>query len=235
MFLKFSVLVLWIQLAWESTQQLEQSPRFLSIQEGENFTVYCNSSSTFTSFHWYRQSPEEGPVLLVILTKGGEMKTQKRLKARFGETRKDSSLSSTAAQPGDAGGYLCAGPQCSCATCCLHTNPASGLQSHSCFTAPAPLHAPLVMDNDNSLSPSWNHSCCLSRTLTTYPRGQDSSVTRQNSRNKAHYLNELKYGSTAPQGRQEWEEEGRKRGTNGGYQSASQRPQPGMVNTRGQK
>uniref|UniRef100_A0A2K6S392 Ig-like domain-containing protein n=1 Tax=Saimiri boliviensis boliviensis TaxID=39432 RepID=A0A2K6S392_SAIBB len=95
------------------TGQLEQSPRFLSIQEGENFTVYCNSSSTFTNLKWYRQDPGEGPVLLVMLVKGGEVKKQKRLTFQFGDARKDSSLHITAAQPGDTGLYLCAGAQCS--------------------------------------------------------------------------------------------------------------------------
>lgn len=109
----------------ESTQQLEQTPRFLSIQEGENCTVSCSSSSVFPTFQWYRQEPGEGPVLLMTLTKGGEKKEQKRLTAEFGKERKDSSLLITAAQPGDAGIYLCAGAQCSQGTCCLHPNPAA--------------------------------------------------------------------------------------------------------------
>ncbi|KAK2103941.1 T cell receptor alpha variable 27 [Saguinus oedipus] len=112
MVLKFSMF-LWIQLAWVSTQQLEQSPRFLSIQEGEDFTVYCNSSNVFTNLKWYRQDPGEGPVLLVKLVKSGEVKKQKRLTFQFGDARKDSSLHITAAQPGDTGLYLCAGAQCS--------------------------------------------------------------------------------------------------------------------------
>uniref|UniRef100_A0A8C9KF81 T cell receptor alpha variable 27 n=1 Tax=Panthera tigris altaica TaxID=74533 RepID=A0A8C9KF81_PANTA len=112
MLLKFSVLILWIQLAWQSTQQLEQSPRFLSIQEGENFTAYCNSTSTFTSFQWYRQKPGEGPVHLMTLSRRGEIK-QKSLVAQFGEARKDSSLFIIAAQAEDAAIYICAGPQCS--------------------------------------------------------------------------------------------------------------------------
>uniref|UniRef100_A0A8C8XAR7 T cell receptor alpha variable 27 n=1 Tax=Panthera leo TaxID=9689 RepID=A0A8C8XAR7_PANLE len=113
MLLKFSVLILWIQLAWQSTQQLEQSPRFLSIQEGENFTAYCNSTSTFTSFQWYRQKPGEGPVHLMTLSRRGEIKKQKSLVAQFGEARKDSSLFIIAAQAEDAAIYICAGPQCS--------------------------------------------------------------------------------------------------------------------------
>uniref|UniRef100_A0A2K5PGS9 Ig-like domain-containing protein n=1 Tax=Cebus imitator TaxID=2715852 RepID=A0A2K5PGS9_CEBIM len=94
-------------------QQLEQSPWFLSIQEGENVTMYCNSSSVFTNLQWYRQDPGEGPVLLVKLVKAGEVTKQKRLIFHFGDARKDSSLHITAAQPGDTGLYLCAGAQCS--------------------------------------------------------------------------------------------------------------------------
>uniref|UniRef100_G3UAE7 Ig-like domain-containing protein n=1 Tax=Loxodonta africana TaxID=9785 RepID=G3UAE7_LOXAF len=109
MLLIFSVFILWIQLAWENTQQLEQSPRFLSIQEGEIFTTYCNSSSVFTTFQWYRQKPGEGPVLVLVLTKGGDMKKQKRLTAQLGEARKDSSLHIAVVQPEDTAFYLCAG------------------------------------------------------------------------------------------------------------------------------
>uniref|UniRef100_F6YVU3 Ig-like domain-containing protein n=1 Tax=Equus caballus TaxID=9796 RepID=F6YVU3_HORSE len=165
MLLKFSVLTLWIQLAWESTQQLEQSPQFLSIQEGANFTVYCNSSSIFTTFRWYKQEPGEGPVLLTMLTKGGQMRKLERLRAEFGKERKDSSLLITAAHPGDAGIYLCAGAQCSWGTCCLHPNPAAGSQSHCCHIPPALLHIPLSVNNDNNLRPSWNHFQCFSKTF----------------------------------------------------------------------
>uniref|UniRef100_A0A8D1VYA5 Ig-like domain-containing protein n=1 Tax=Sus scrofa TaxID=9823 RepID=A0A8D1VYA5_PIG len=181
MLLKFSAWVLWIQLAWESTQQLEQHPPFLSIQEGENSTMYCNSSSIFTNFQWYRQKPGEGPVFLMMLTKAGDRKEQERLKGQFGEERKDSFLLITAAQPGDAGTYLCAGAQCPWHTCCLHPNPAAGPQSHNCFIAPASPHKSLGMQK--------NHFCCLSRTFSAYTGGQDLSVIRQTSVNVFHYLN----------------------------------------------
>nr|KAF6389270.1 T cell receptor alpha variable 27 [Myotis myotis] len=141
MCLKFSVLILWIQLAWESTQQLEQTPRFLSIQEGENCTVSCSSSSVFPTFQWYRQEPGEGPVLLMTLTKGGEKKEQKRLTAQFGEERKDSSLFITAAQPGDAGIYLCAGHS-------AHRAPAACTQTL--------LQAPVTLLSSSSSSSSYS-------------------------------------------------------------------------------
>ncbi|KAG8509431.1 T cell receptor alpha variable 23/delta variable 6 [Galemys pyrenaicus] len=98
-----------VKMSRESSRQLEQHPRFLSIQEGDTFSAYCNSSTTFSSFQWYRHVPGEAPVLLMMLTKGGEVKKQKRLWTQFGKERKDSSLLITTAQPEDAGIYLCAG------------------------------------------------------------------------------------------------------------------------------
>ena len=90
-------------------QQIKHFPEFLLLPEGENFTTYCNSSSTFYSLQWYKQSPGGSPVLLMILTKPGEAKTEQRLTGRLGETRQHSSLHLTAAQPSDAGSYFCAG------------------------------------------------------------------------------------------------------------------------------
>lgn len=115
------------------TQQLEQSPQFLSIQEGQNFTTYCNSSSTFPQFYWYRQVPREGPVILTTLVRGGEVKKQKRITAKFGEARKNSSLFIIRAQPGDAGTYFCAGTHCSCGLCYLPQNPAAADSYHTAF------------------------------------------------------------------------------------------------------
>uniref|UniRef100_A0A8C6N3H7 Ig-like domain-containing protein n=1 Tax=Mus spicilegus TaxID=10103 RepID=A0A8C6N3H7_MUSSI len=113
-----------------ATQQLEQSPQFLSIQEGQDFTAHCSSSTTFPQFYWYRQVPREGPVILVTLVKSGEVKEQKRMTAKFGEARKNSSLFITRAQPGDAGTYFCAGTHCSCGLGYLPQNPAAADSYH---------------------------------------------------------------------------------------------------------
>lgn len=88
-------------------QQINQIPKFSLLQEGENFTTYCNSSSTLYSFQWYKQRPGGSPVFLMLLTKPGEVKKPNRLTARFGDTGKDSSLHITAAQSADAGTYFC--------------------------------------------------------------------------------------------------------------------------------
>jgi hypothetical protein len=59
-------------------QQIKHFPEFLLLQEGENFTTYCNSSSILRSLQWYKQSPGGSLVLLMILVKGGEVKMQQR-------------------------------------------------------------------------------------------------------------------------------------------------------------
>ena len=128
-----------------------------------------------------RQKPEEGPLLLMTLTKPKEMK-KKRIRAQFGEARKDSSLLITAAQPGDAGTYFCPGTRCSRVSCCLHTNPAAGPQPRSCLTPPAPPHTYFPMEE--------NHFCYLSRTFPTYVEVQDSSALRQASGNETQYSSE---------------------------------------------
>ena len=90
-------------------QQIKYFSEFLLLQEGENFTTYCNSSSTFYNLQWYKQSPGGSPALLMILAKGGEAKMQQRWAGRLGESRQQSSLHLMAAQLSDAGTYFCAG------------------------------------------------------------------------------------------------------------------------------
>ena len=103
-------------------QQIKHFPEFLLLQEGENFTTYCNSSSTFYSLQWYKQRPGGSPVLLMILAKGGEVKTQWRWTGRLGKSKQHSSLHLAATQLSDAGTYFCAEAQCSGSTCCLFPN-----------------------------------------------------------------------------------------------------------------
>ena len=112
-------------------QQIKHFPEFLLLQEGENFTTYCNSSSILSSLQWYKQSPGGSPVLLMILAKGGEVKTEQRLTGRLGESKQHSSLHLTAAQLSDAGTYFCAEAQCSGSTCCLSPNLTVGSRGRS--------------------------------------------------------------------------------------------------------
>ena len=112
-------------------QQIKHFPEFLLLQEGENFNTYCNSSSTFYSLQWYKQRPGGSPVLLMILAKRGEVKTQWRWTGRLGESKQHSSLHLAAAQLSDAGTYFCAEAQCSGSTCCLSPNLTVGSSGRS--------------------------------------------------------------------------------------------------------
>lgn len=73
--------------------------------------------------------------LLMTLVKSGEVKEQNRMTAKFGEARKDSSLSIIRAQPGDAGIYFCAGTHCSYDLCYLPQNPAAADAYHTASTS----------------------------------------------------------------------------------------------------
>nr|AEA41865.1 T cell receptor alpha chain [Macaca mulatta] len=108
MLLITSVLVLWMQLSQVNGQQIMQIPQYQHVQEGEDFTTYCNSSTTLSNIQWYKQRPGGHPVFLIMLVKSGEVKKQKRLIFQFGEAKKNSSLHITATQTTDVGTYFCA-------------------------------------------------------------------------------------------------------------------------------
>uniref|UniRef100_A0A671FXG5 Ig-like domain-containing protein n=1 Tax=Rhinolophus ferrumequinum TaxID=59479 RepID=A0A671FXG5_RHIFE len=130
------LLIVPVLFLWMHVSQLKQFPQFLLLQEGENFTTYCNSSTIFNNIQWYKQSPGGSPVLLMKLVKSGDVLKQERLRARFGETRKDSSLHIVGAQTADEGTYFCAGAQCSQNTCSLSPNLAVGLQEQLLLISP---------------------------------------------------------------------------------------------------
>uniref|UniRef100_A0A8D2HKP5 Ig-like domain-containing protein n=1 Tax=Urocitellus parryii TaxID=9999 RepID=A0A8D2HKP5_UROPR len=152
MLLPFQLYSLWLIL-----EHLKQIPPSLHIQEGEDFTIYCNYSSTIDSLQWYKQKPGGSPVFLMIIVKDGDVKKQGRLAAQLGKTRKDSSLHIMATQATDVGTYFCAVTQCSPNTCCLSTNLSQGLLEQLLFS---PLRRQRKLK-----------SHCLQRTSTTLPCG----------------------------------------------------------------
>lgn len=91
-----------------SSQELEQSPRSLTIQEGEDFTINCSSSKTLYTLHWYRQKNGEGLSFLMLLQKRGEEKSHEKITAKMDEKMQQSFLHVTASQPSHSGIYLCA-------------------------------------------------------------------------------------------------------------------------------
>ncbi|CAO2591018.1 T cell receptor alpha variable 35 [Lemmus lemmus] len=101
--------ILWMQITVVNSQVLSQSPHYLSIPEGKEASMSCNSSSTLTNVLWYKQDPKEGLVLLVALYKSGEVVRSGKVTAEFGGTRKDSVLTLSVSEPADTSTYFCAG------------------------------------------------------------------------------------------------------------------------------
>lgn len=90
-------------------QVLSQSAQYVSIPEGKNVSMSCNSSSALDNVLWYKQDPKEGLVLLVALYKSGEVVRSGKVTAEFGGTRKDSVLTLSVLEPADSSTYFCAG------------------------------------------------------------------------------------------------------------------------------
>lgn len=90
-------------------QVLSQSVQYVSIPEGKDASMSCNSSSTLNNVQWYKQDPEGGLVLLVAVYKSGELVRNGKVTAEFGGTRKDSVLTISASEPADSSTYFCAG------------------------------------------------------------------------------------------------------------------------------
>ena len=90
-------------------QVLSQSAQYVSIPEGKDASMSCNSSSALDNVLWYKQDPKEGLVLLVALYKSGEVARSGKVTAEFGGTRKDSVLTLSVSEPADTSTYFCAG------------------------------------------------------------------------------------------------------------------------------
>ncbi|KAK2492183.1 hypothetical protein MC885_020692 [Smutsia gigantea] len=103
---------LWLQLSWVSGKnEVEQSPPYLSAQEGDYITINCSYRIGMTILKWLQQKPRGGIVSLFMMSL--EMKTTGRLRATVNTEDRHSSLHITAAQPRDSAVYFCAETQCS--------------------------------------------------------------------------------------------------------------------------
>uniref|UniRef100_A0A8C0WIU1 Ig-like domain-containing protein n=1 Tax=Castor canadensis TaxID=51338 RepID=A0A8C0WIU1_CASCN len=91
------------------SQEFQQSPQSLTIQEGENLTIHCNSSKSLYALHWYRQQSNGGPVFLMMLQRAGEEKSHEKITAKLDEKKQQSFLHITSSQPSHSGIYFCGG------------------------------------------------------------------------------------------------------------------------------
>lgn len=84
---------------------VEQSPQYLSVQEGETVAINCSYSEGMTTLHWMQQNPGRGLVTLFILSL--EMKKKGRITVTINTEERHSSLLITASQLRDSAIYFC--------------------------------------------------------------------------------------------------------------------------------
>uniref|UniRef100_A0A4X2LYP2 Ig-like domain-containing protein n=1 Tax=Vombatus ursinus TaxID=29139 RepID=A0A4X2LYP2_VOMUR len=121
-FLGFSLLILWLQLSWVTSQKkVEQSPLSLTVQEGEDAIVNCTYTDTaFNYFFWYHQYHGKGPQLLIQIFSNVATKQDGRFTMHLNKATRNFSLHISASQFGDSGIHFCAAStQCSLGTCSL--------------------------------------------------------------------------------------------------------------------
>lgn len=108
-----------------SPYTLDQSPSFLSIQEGEHAIINCTyQKKTLYNFHWFRQDPGKRLVSLTLAQSSQKEQADKRIKELLGIEKLYSVLHIPASHPGDSTTYFCALQQAQCSpnTCCLYPN-----------------------------------------------------------------------------------------------------------------
>ncbi|ELW69225.1 T-cell receptor alpha chain V region CTL-L17 [Tupaia chinensis] len=90
------------------SQELEQSPQSLIVQEGKEITITCNSSKTLYTLHWYRQKDAEGLSFLMMLRKSGEEeKSHEKMTFTLDEKKQRSSLHIAVTRLSHSGTYFC--------------------------------------------------------------------------------------------------------------------------------
>ena len=113
-------------------QQVKQSPRSLTVQEGEISILNCSyENSFFDYFPWYWQYPGKGPAFLIAIHSVVNEMEDGRLRIFLNKSAKQLSLHITTSQPGDSATYFCAtSAQCSLGTCSLYPDLQPRLQTH---------------------------------------------------------------------------------------------------------
>ncbi|KAG9273835.1 hypothetical protein AMEX_G10597 [Astyanax mexicanus] len=98
-----------LRLGETSAQTIHPLHEELRISEGDNITLSCNFSASYTSdiLQWYRQFPRSSPeFLLYISQQGSTSSLPPRVSPAVNSTRVDLEISSTAVS--DSALYYCA-------------------------------------------------------------------------------------------------------------------------------
>ena len=111
---------------------VEQSPRYLSAQEGDLVTINCNYLEGMTTLQWLQQNP--GGSIISLLTLSLEMKKKGRVSATINSRERYSSLNITASQPTDSAIYFCA-VETQCSADIWNPYPNSKAERHHVFSS----------------------------------------------------------------------------------------------------
>uniref|UniRef100_A0A8C8UBW6 Ig-like domain-containing protein n=1 Tax=Peromyscus maniculatus bairdii TaxID=230844 RepID=A0A8C8UBW6_PERMB len=104
-----SVVVLWLQLNWVSSQQkVQQNQESLSVPEGAMVSLNCTFTDSASQFFWwYRQQPGKSPKALMSIFSNGD-KEEGRFTVHLNKASLLVSLNIRDSQPSDSAVYLCA-------------------------------------------------------------------------------------------------------------------------------
>ena len=113
-------------------QQVKQSPRSLTVQEGEISILNCScEKSASNCFLWYQQYPGKAPTFLVDIHSVVNEMEEGRFTISLNKSAQQLSLHIATSQPGDSATYFCAArAQCSPGTCSLYPDLQPRLQTH---------------------------------------------------------------------------------------------------------
>lgn len=117
-----NVLCLWlsVETGVNRLRTLEQSPSFLSVQEGMHAILNCTFQvRTFFNFHWCLQDPGKGFVSLTLIQSSQKEQGDKYFQELLGKQKFYSVWNLPDSHPGDSATYFCALWQCLPSTCSL--------------------------------------------------------------------------------------------------------------------
>ncbi|KFO27539.1 T-cell receptor alpha chain V region CTL-L17 [Fukomys damarensis] len=125
-----SVLVLWLQAHWVSSQQqndgqqVKQSSPSLTVQEGKTSILNCDyNNNLFDYFAWYKKYPAEGPTFLISIRSNSESSKKGRLTVFLDKTAQHLSLHIATSHLEDSAMYFCAAStQCLAGIRSLYSN-----------------------------------------------------------------------------------------------------------------
>uniref|UniRef100_A0A8C6CU42 T cell receptor alpha variable 21 n=1 Tax=Moschus moschiferus TaxID=68415 RepID=A0A8C6CU42_MOSMO len=120
-----SLLILWLQLDWVSSEQvMSQSPEALNVREGDSLVLNCSYADSALYFlQWFRQDPGKGLTSLLLIQANQKEQTSGRITVSLDKSSRHSALYIATSQHSDLTTSLCAVRHiCTEGACSQHSN-----------------------------------------------------------------------------------------------------------------